>query len=146
MRTQIHGWVTLLAAVTVSNSCGWRTSGDALDNREGQIITAEDVERTGARNAWEVLKRSGTAISLGEDTRGNPGRVRQRGNSSIYLNNAPLLVVDEVRMADLAYLREIPAEAIEKIHIVNGARGTARYGTGAGNGVIIVTTRHVKQP
>lgn len=78
---------------------------------------------------------------MSETRSGAPGRVRKRGDSSIYLNNTPLLVVDEVRMNDLAYLREIPVTAIHTLQVISGTQGTTRYGTGSGNGVIIVTTR-----
>jgi hypothetical protein len=38
------------------------------------------------------------------------------------------------------YLKEIPAETISKIQIFSGVSGTTRYGTGAGNGVVLVST------
>jgi len=131
----------IVAAAMITSSCGWHSAARPVVDDEGYLLTAEQVRRTGANNAWDVLRRSGAPLSISEDRNGNPGRVRKRGNSSINLSNTPLLVVDEVQMADITYLREIPAASIHSIRIFSGTQGTIRYGTGSGNGVIVVTTR-----
>lgn len=132
--------LTLLLVLALAG-CGVRDRAAApVGERDGHVITAEQIERSGARDAWEALARNGAPLSMAEDSRGNQ-RVRQRGNSSINLNNAPLLVVDEVPMADLRYLREIRAAAIESIRVLTGTRGTALYGSTGGNGVIVIVTR-----
>lgn len=131
----------IVATGMITSSCGWHSAAKPVADEEGYLLTAEQVRRTGANNAWDVLRRSGAPLSIAEDRNGNPGRVRKRGNSSINLSNTPLLVVDEVQMADITYLREIPAASIHSIRIFSGTQGTIRYGTGSGNGVIVVTTR-----
>ena len=47
----------------------------------------------------------------------------------------------DVNHSEVAALRTLPARDIQQIQILNAAEGTYRYGTGATNGVIVITTR-----
>lgn len=107
----------------------------------GRLITAEAIARTGARNGWEVLRSVGSYMRLGEDARGNPSSLTARGHGSIVLSSSPLLLVDGAYMESYEYLRDIPATNIESMRILDGTEGTRYFGTGAGNGVILVSTR-----
>jgi outer membrane cobalamin receptor len=107
----------------------------------GRLITAAAIERSGARNGWEALRTAGTHMRLREDARGNPSSVTARGHSSIELSPNPLLLVDGAHIDSFDYLRDIPAYSIESIRILDGTEGTRYFGTGAGNGVILVSTR-----
>jgi hypothetical protein len=118
-----------------------RGSGKPLEDRQGKVISAAEIEKSGARNAWDALRRAGTHLRLTEGARGEPGTVRKRGAGSMVLSNAPTVVLDGVLLVDFRTLIEVPAVIIEEIRILNGVDGTARYGTGSGNGVIVVTTR-----
>lgn len=109
-------------------------------NGPGYLISADRIRQTGARDAWEALVRAHAPLGLNENANGEPIAMTHRGRNSIMLSSTPLLVVDEVVMTDFVYLRRIPAESIAWIRILSGAEGTMRYGTGAGNGVIVVET------
>ena len=126
----------LLAAIACVPSAG-RGSGSG---GEGYLISAERIRESGATDAWEALVRTNAHLGLNENASGEPIALSHRGRNSIALSSTPLLVVDEVVMADFRYLRRIPAESIAFIRILNGSEGTMRYGTGAGNGVIVVET------
>lgn len=106
----------------------------------GYLITAERIRESGAADAWEALVRTHAPIRLDETPNGEPAGLSRRGQNSLVLSSTPMLVVDEVIMTDFVYLRRIPAESIAYIRILNGAEGTMRYGTGAGNGVVVVRT------
>lgn len=41
---------------------------------EGQLITTEDIARSNARTAWEVLRRAAPHLSMAETQAGEPGR------------------------------------------------------------------------
>ena len=114
--------------------------GDDDGGAGGYLITAERIRRTGATDAWEALVRTHAPIRLDETPNGEPAGLSRRGQNSLVLSSTPMLVVDEVIMSDFIYLRRIPAESIAYIRILNGAEGTMRYGTGAGNGVVVVRT------
>jgi outer membrane cobalamin receptor len=104
------------------------------------VITREDIERSGAVDAYEALKRSSSFLNIGEQKSGDI-RVSERGNGSILLSPQILLVVDEVRMLNLNSLKDIRADAVESMAMLSGAEATPVYGTGASNGVLVVRTR-----
>lgn len=107
---------------------------------EGRVITAEQIRKSGATNAWDALRRVGTHLAMRESSTGQPARLMNRGQSSILLSSEPLVVIDGVRMIDFRTLNSVPAEIIASIRLLAGHEGTTRYGTGAGNGVIVVET------
>ena len=130
--------LVVLAAVLAG--CGNRHPGERPAS--ARFITAQQIERSGARDVWEVLKRHAPGLDMRETPSGEPTRLTSRGVSSIYLTAEPLVVLDGVRMVDFRSLRQIRAETVESIEIVSGADATRRYGTGGGNGAIVIKTRN----
>jgi outer membrane cobalamin receptor len=124
-------------------SCSHATADHARTrpNPGGRVITAQQIERSGSKNAWEVLKHEAPMLTLEEDRNGNPVRIHWHGRSSIYLEDAPVVVLDGVRSADWRVLAQIPAGQIEKINIMSGIEGTTYYGTNAASGVIEIDTK-----
>lgn len=106
-----------------------------------KLILADEISRSGARNAWEAIKRTPTFLSTMENGRGEPTRLWRRGRGSIMLRETPIVVVDGVVASDLAALSSIPAEQIAWIRVLTGAAGTARFGTQGGGGAIMIQTR-----
>ena len=106
-----------------------------------KLILADEISRSGARNAWEAIKRTPTFLSTMENGRGEPTRLWRRGRGSILLRETPIVVVDGVIASDLAALSSIPAEQIAWIRVLTGAAGTARFGTQGGGGAIMIQTR-----
>src|SRR5439155_22661998 len=83
---------------------------------------------------------------------GAPPQIRIRGLNSLSLNNAPIWIIDGVRMnvsgigsgqtiAATSNLTAIDPTEIEDIEIVKGPSAATLYGTDAANGVIVVTTK-----
>jgi len=107
----------------------------------GKLITAAQIERSGSKNAWEVLKHEAPMLTLEEDRNGNPVRIHWHGRSSIYLEDVPVVVLDGVRSADWKVLSQIPAGQIQTINIMSGIEGTTFYGTNAASGVIEIHTK-----
>jgi outer membrane cobalamin receptor len=103
------------------------------------LITRGDIERSGATDGWDALRRAGTFMSMKEG-RGASLGASQRGRSSILLRDEMLLVVDDVVQNDLTALRQIPAQSIDWMKILSGPDATFLYGTPGSNGVIIVKT------
>jgi len=112
-----------------------------VQTRPGEIaIDQSAIERSGAGNAWEIIKRAAPQFSYTEN-RGHPVRMWRRGRSSILLSDAPLLFIDDVRTPDFRNLELIPARQIDHIRILTGIEGTTYYGTNAEGGVILVYTK-----
>jgi len=62
------------------------------------------------------------------------------------LQDAPLVVLDGVRLTDFRALDGIPAVTILMISIYTGIEGTTYYGTNAVSGVIVIQTKDGGEP
>lgn len=105
------------------------------------LITAEQIEKTGARTAWQVLKQSAPMLQTAEDRNGRPTKLGRRGRTSFLLDEAPTILLDGVRIPDFRSLEDIDAQSILAIYIYDGIEGTTYYGTNSGSGVIVIKTK-----
>jgi len=129
--------------VPLAAGCAVRSAESTSFREPGRVITASDIRTLGAADAWDALRRSGALLTTAETRSGNPVTLRKRGHGSVVLGATPLVVQDGVHLTDFRLLRNVPAPIIHEIRILNGVDGTLRYGTGGGNGVIVVTTREL---
>ncbi len=131
------------AAVTLSACAGMTPRTDDTEiNPVGKIIDRAQIERSGARNAFEAVKRARTHLDItdsGHDRR--PASIGSRGRSSLVLNTQVHVVVDGTSVVNgVAALRSIQSGSIESIRILTAREATTVYGTAGGNGVIAVST------
>jgi len=105
------------------------------------LITAEQIEKTGARTAWQVLKQSAPMLQTSDDRNGRPAQLGRRGRTSFLLDDAPTILLDGVRIPDFRALDDIDAQSIFTIYIYCGIEGTTYYGTNSGSGVIVIKTK-----
>ena len=110
------------------------------------LITAEQIQKSGATTAWQVLKHHAPMLTLREDRNGRPQSMGRRGRSSFVLDEAPMVLVDGVRVPDFHALETIDAHSINSILIYDGVEGTTYYGTGAASGVIVSTSKNGQGP
>jgi hypothetical protein len=110
------------------------------DRDQGQYITAEEIQRTGATTAWEAVRNLAKHMHFREDRFGQPVRATRRGKETVLLREDPLVVVDGV-VSEFRVLRQFPARDISGMRILTGSQGTARYGMQAANGAIVIETR-----
>lgn len=107
----------------------------------GIFITEEEIQRSGAATAWDVLKREASVMTFGHNRHGQPARFGRRGRASIMLEDSPLVIIDGVRMSDFRVLADLPAATLRDIWVLNGIDGTTYYGTDAVAGVVLVRTK-----
>ena len=134
----------LVAACSVSGACAGRARAPLRQPDGTRLITLDMIQQAHSSNAWDLLVEMGTAYRISNTQLGGAQSIRNsRGKSSILLREAdtPLLVLDGVRMSDPLYLRNIPTSTLLSIRMLNGIDGATYYGTNAGAGVIIVSTR-----
>ena len=105
------------------------------------LITAEQIGKSGARTAWQVLKQSAPMLQTSEDRNGRPAKLGRRGRTSFLLDDAPAILLDGVRIPDFRVLDDIDAPSISTIYIYDGIEGTTYYGTNSGSGVILIKTK-----
>lgn len=94
-------------------------------------------------NISNALIGQASGVSL-QQSSGGPGSsptIRIRGNGSITSGNDPLYVIDGYPTTDASLLNSIQPSDIESVDILKDAASAAIYGSRAGNGVIIVTTK-----
>ncbi len=147
----------------VVTALGIRRMNKAL----GYSVEQEDgVEITEAREANFVNSLAGRVagvdITRGANGSGSSSRIVIRGETSLKGTNQPLFVVDGIPIRNDTDNRssgmnknmnvdfgngaaEINPEDIESISILKGAAAAALYGSRAGNGVILITTKSGKQ-
>ena len=132
-----------LALLGFLAGCAHGTSQNRPSTPAGPtVITSEQIERSGANTAWDVLKREAPMLTLRDDRNGRPARMGRRGRSSLLLDEAPVVVVDGVRLTTFKDLDRIPASTILLITVYTGIDGTTYYGTNAVSGVVVIETKH----
>lgn len=134
-----------LLAMNVCACASARHETGAKPRHDPNLITREDIVRSGATDAFEALRLANTHISLSE-ARGQMTLTREvqatsRGRSSLILSAQMLLVVDDVQRLNVSALHEIPADNIAWIRVMTSLEATPIYGTEGGNGAIVVRTR-----
>ncbi|HEU0079362.1 MAG TPA: SusC/RagA family TonB-linked outer membrane protein, partial [Longimicrobiaceae bacterium] len=119
-------------------------------------ISTSNVDMAPITNVTQLIQGRvpGAVVMQSSGTTGSGSRVRIRGNNSLTLSNAPLLIIDGVRVQSsednlgfgvggqsVSRLNDLNPEDIENIDILKGPAASALYGTAAANGVIQVTTK-----
>ncbi len=135
-----------LVLFTVLPECHGAKPRTASEPPAGFVVTAEQIQKSGARTVWEALQLNVPVVSFrGTTQSGEDLRIRRRGRSSLLLNDDPRVFIDQVRIADLSVLDGMPASDIAAIVVLSGLDGTTYYGTSAGNGVVLIFT-HAQTP
>jgi outer membrane cobalamin receptor len=142
--------MTLLAAsyLATASACASnpvRTNPGESGSRLGDVvITSDQIDAQHASNAWDLLRQMVPRYTYVEDRSGRAVSIHgHRGRSSIALagSEAPLVIVDGARLASLDVLQQMPKDAIDRIELRGGSRGTNAEGTNASAGVIYIHTR-----
>ena len=124
-----------------------------------QDVKGDAILNSHENNVANALtgKIAGVQITRSSNGPGGSSKIQLRGNNSVTGLNQPLIVVDGVPMdnftgqenpdmwnpsADMGNgLADINPEDIESMSVLKGASAAALYGSRAGNGVILITTK-----
>jgi TonB-linked SusC/RagA family outer membrane protein len=143
-----------LGAIVVS-ATGQQQSIREIGSSVG-VVSVDDVELAPVTTFSELIqgRTPGTLVTASSGNTGAGSRIRIRGSNSLSLSNAPLLVIDGVRVesdpSTISFgsggqqpsaLDDLNPENIESVEILKGPAASALYGTAAANGVIQITTR-----
>ncbi|WP_218598515.1 SusC/RagA family TonB-linked outer membrane protein [Polaribacter sp. NJDZ03] len=131
-----------------------KSLGYAVQEVKGESLT--EARESNVANAL-VGKVAGVQIIKGSNGPASSSKIVLRGNSSLSGDNQPLIVVDGIPMdnftgaentdffnpsQDLGNgLGDLNADDIETMTVLKGASAAALYGSRAGNGVILITTK-----
>lgn len=109
------------------------------------VVKAETLEKIAPTNITQGLQGLSAGVQVINQT-GRPGTDAQiviRGLGSMTASSNPLYVIDGVPSD--APLNSISSSDIESITVLKDAASTSLYGSRAGNGVILITTKSGKQ-
>lgn len=107
-------------------------------------IKSEQLTKVPQDNVVNALtgKISGVrVINTTPDLNSDP-MILIRGYTSLSGNNSPLIVVDGLPTGtDVSVLSDLSADNIEAVSVLKGPSAAALYGSRAGNGVLLITTK-----
>lgn len=108
------------------------------------VVKGSDLAKVPVPNVAEALigKVAGLQVVATEGSPDAEIKVRLRGGGSISQDNSPLYVVDGFPVDNIS---NISSSDIESISFLKDAASTAIYGSRAGNGVIVITTKEGKE-
>ena len=136
---------TIAASCASSGSTGSTNGGDApppaasvqqsatAPRTGGMVITAEQIAKTNARDAYEAILRTRPQLLRGKGAE-NP----TSGDDS---GTLPAVYLNDVSFGSIGMLRQIPAASIAEIRFISASDATTRWGTGHAYGVINVLTK-----
>lgn len=140
--TPLAGLLVVILSTACANIRAMPTDRATADGVApgGQLITQQQILRSGATDGFEAIERAGTHLFI-KRSAGGGARISHRGADSFLLGSDILLVVDGSRVTrPSATLRSIPAGSITFIQVLSGREASVRWGSEAGNGVILVRT------
>ncbi len=109
-------------------------------------VEGEQIANMPTSNIAQSLVGLSSGITF-QQISGQPGSapaIRIRGAGSINSGNDPLYVIDGMPTTDSELFTNLNPSDVEDIQILKDAASSAIYGSRAGNGVIIVTTKQGK--
>ncbi|TXE09109.1 SusC/RagA family TonB-linked outer membrane protein [Gelidibacter salicanalis] len=131
-----------------------KSLGYAVQEVKGEALT--ESRETNVANALSG-KISGIQVIKGSNGPASSSKIVLRGNSSLTGDNQPLIVVDGIPMDNFTGadntdffnpsqdmgngLGDLNPDDIETMTVLKGASAAALYGSRAGNGVILITTK-----
>ncbi len=121
-------------------------------------VGSDDISLVKDHNPANSLvgKVAGVVVTQGTGGPGSASRIIIRGNNSITGNNQPLIVVDGIPILDEGVnsggsvyrstvtpggMTYVNPDDIESISVLKGPNAAALYGSRAGNGVLLITTK-----
>jgi hypothetical protein len=119
-----------LSPVTILIACA------SAGTRDANVITAPELSRSDARNAYDAIRR----------IRPEMLRTRDPGTVVYFKANHPVVAVDNTVVGGVEVLRTLPTGKVARIEYVNPWLAAKRFGTGFGNGVMLIETRADSQP
>ena len=123
-----------------------RGYGDPTDEQvAGAVASLGSEEESGGHfaNMVDMLRGRVAGLQIAEGPTGNIS-IRIRGDSSIYANEEPLLVVDGVPVPRYSFsstLRAMDPRDVRSILVLKDAGSTSAYGSRGAHGVILISLK-----
>lgn len=110
------------------------SAAEAQKGRKSDVITAEEIAKSGGNNAYDVVKTLRPAwLRLRGITSAQPDSPEGGGGIQVY--------VDGIHVGGTEELDNVVSERVQEIRFVSANDATTKYGTGHTHGAIEVTTK-----
>ena len=103
---------------------------------EANVITAPELSRSKARNAYDAIQQ----------IRPEMLRTRDPGAMVYFKARQPVVALDYTLVGGVEVLRTLPTGKVARIEYVNSWMAAKRFGTGFGDGVMLIETRADSAP
>jgi hypothetical protein len=103
---------------------------------DANVITAPELSRSKARNAYDAIQQ----------IRPEMLRIRDPGAMVYFKARQPVVAVDYTLVGGVEVLRTLPTGKVARIEYVNAWVAAKRFGTGFGDGVMLIETRADSEP
>jgi hypothetical protein len=103
---------------------------------DANVITAPELSRSKARNAYDAIQQ----------IRPEMLRIRDPGAMVYFKARQPVVAVDYTLVGGVEVLRTLPTGKVARIEYVNARVAAKRFGTGFGDGVMLIETRADSEP
>lgn len=130
MRLSLPRLVGVLFPFPILIACA---SGGA---HHANVITAPEFSRSKARNAYDAIQQ----------IRPEMLRIRDPGAMVYFKARQPVVAVDYTLVGGVEVLRTLPTGKVARIEYVNAWVAAKRFGTGFGDGVMLIKTRADSEP
>lgn len=110
------------------------------------VVDSKAIENTPSANFVDALQGQVAGLAIYSNTgepSSTPATINIRGNNSLEFSNSPLFILDGSPITASAFTALNPND-IENITVLKDAASTAIYGSRAGNGVIVITSKKGK--
>jgi len=126
-------WIALMFVAPLLVSCV-ATKSDGGDDSPGVISRQEIKELGNTGNAYTLIQHY------------EPQWLETRGQGSINKQNEVAVYIDEGRQVGISTLRQVSVTDVEKIEFLPPSEATMEFGSGHGNGAIMVSLREGRNP
>jgi len=103
---------------------------------DADVITAPELSRSKARSAYDAIQQ----------IRPEMLRTRDPGAMVYFKASQPVVALDYTLVGGVEVLRTLPTGEVARIEFVNPRVAAKRFGTGFGNGVVLIETRITSEP
>ncbi len=138
IRTELRSDAEMMDEVVV---VAYGTAKKSSFTGSASVVGSKNLEKRSITNATSALEGNTSGVQV-TSSLGQPGEsasIRVRGFGSVNASSSPLYVVDgAVYNGDISNIN--PTD-IESITVLKDAASTSLYGSSAGNGVILITTK-----
>lgn len=99
--------------------------------RDPSVITAPELGRSRATNTYEAIRHIRPELL----------RSRESGSLLLFTVRRPVVAVNDTVVGGVEVLRALPVEKVARIEYASAWVAANRYGSGFGNGIVLVTKR-----